>query len=128
MAMGKRRQDEQATFWVPTAQLPQSGGHPFYERLNRILDGEGFDRFVEARCREFYADKMGRPSLPPAIYFRMLLIGYFEGIDLERSWRSPAGSKHRPARTWPGSTKNASIKAPTGTERIRSIRTRRSPK
>ena len=89
MAMGKRRQDEQATFWVSTAQLPQSGGHPFYERLNGILDDEGLDRFVEERCREFYADKMGRPSLPPAIYFRMLRIGYFEGIDSERgmAWR-----------------------------------------
>ena len=89
MAMGKRRQDEQATFWVPTAQLPQSSGHPFYDRLSGILDDEGFDRFVEERCRKFYADKMGRPSLPPAIYFRMLLIGYFEGIDSERgiAWR-----------------------------------------
>ncbi len=89
MAMGKRRRDEQGTFWIPTAQLPQSCGHPFYERLSEILDDEGFDRFVEERCRKFYADKMGRPSLPPAIYFRMLLIGYFEGIDSERgiAWR-----------------------------------------
>ena len=89
MAMGQRKQERQEAFWVPTSELPQTPGHPFYERLNRILDGQGFDRFVEERCRKFYADKMGRPSLPPAIYFRMLLVGYFEGIDSERgiAWR-----------------------------------------
>ena len=89
MAMGQRKQERQEAFWVPTSELPQTPGHPFYERLNRILDGQGFDRFVEERCRKFYADQMGRPSLPPAIYFRMLLVGYFEGIDSERgiAWR-----------------------------------------
>ena len=89
MAMGQRKQERQEAFWVPTSELPQTPGHPFYERLNRILDGQGFDRFVEERCRKFYADKMGRPSLPPAICFRMLLVGYFEGIDSERgmAWR-----------------------------------------
>ena len=89
MAMGQREQGRQETFWVPTCELPQTPGHPFYERLNKILDGQEFDRFVEERCRKFYADKMGRPSLPPAIYFRMLLVGYFEGIDSERgiAWR-----------------------------------------
>jgi transposase len=89
MAMGQRKRERQEAFWVPTSELPQTSGHPFYERLNRILDGQGFDRFVEERCRKFYADQMGRPSLPPAIYFRMLLVGYFEGIDSERgiAWR-----------------------------------------
>ncbi len=89
MAMGQRKQERQETFWVPASELPQTPGHPFYERLNKILAGQGFDRFVEERCRKFYADKLGRPSLPPAIYFRMLLVGYFEGIDSERgiAWR-----------------------------------------
>lgn len=89
MAMGKRKRDAQAEFWISSEKLPQSPGHPFYERLNQILRGEGFDRFVEERCAKFYADRMGRPSLPPAVYFRMLLIGYFEGIDSERgiAWR-----------------------------------------
>jgi len=89
MAMGQRKRERQETFWVPTSELPQTPGHPFYERLNKILDGRGFDRFVEARCRKFYSEKMGRPSLPPPIYFRMLLVGYFEGIDSERgiAWR-----------------------------------------
>jgi len=89
MAMGKRKPEEQASMWISTADLPRTGGHPFYEQLNKILDGERFDRFAEEKCRGFYAEKMGRPSLAPARYFRMLLIGYFEGIDSERgiAWR-----------------------------------------
>lgn len=89
MAMGKRRGQEQGALWIAASELPRSGGHPFYVQVNKILDTAGFDRFVEGRCRGFYADKMGRPSLPPAMYFRMLLIGYFEGIDSERgiAWR-----------------------------------------
>ena len=64
--------------------------HPFYVRLNELLDSNRFDEFVETECREFYARKMGRPSLTPGIYFRLLLVGYFEGIDSERgiAWRS----------------------------------------
>ena len=89
MSMGNRKCETQADFWVATVDLPQSGGHPFYEQLNKILDAEGFDKFVEGRCAKFYATTMGRPSLAPARYFRMLLIGYFEGIDSERgiAWR-----------------------------------------
>ena len=76
--------------WVPTADLPKSGGHPFYERLNRVLDDAGFDAFVEAQCASFYADGVGRPSLAPGRYFRLLLLGYFEGLDSERAiaWRA----------------------------------------
>jgi transposase len=89
MAMGKRKLEEQGALWIAAGELPQTGGHPFYVQVNRILDAAGFDRFVEKRCRGFYADKMGRPSLPPTVYFRLLLIGYFEGIDSERgiAWR-----------------------------------------
>jgi transposase len=89
MGMGKRT-SEQAPLWVPTTDLPVSPGHPFYTRLNRILDEAGFDRFVEAQCAAFYAPVMGRPSLPPGRYFRLLLLGYFEGIDSERgiAWRA----------------------------------------
>jgi transposase len=66
-----------------------AASHPFYTQVNRILDSKGFDRFVEDLCRPFYHERMGRPSLPPAIYFRLMLIGYFEGIDSERgiAWR-----------------------------------------
>ena len=81
MAMGKRDQSQQETFWIPTAELPRSPGHPFYERLNHILEKSGFDSFVESRCRKFYAETMGRPSLAPAVYFRLLLIGYDVNAD-----------------------------------------------
>jgi transposase len=89
MAMGKRK-SEQAPLWIPTTELPVSPGHPFYRRLNEILDAAGFDRFVEDQCRPFYAPVMGRPSLAPGRYFRLLLIGYFEGLDSERgiAWRA----------------------------------------
>ena len=89
MAMGTR-EDEQPPLWVAVTDLPASPGHPFYTRLNAILDAEGFDRFVEDQCRRFYAPVMGRPSLVPGRYFRLLLIGYFEGIDAERgiAWRA----------------------------------------
>ena len=89
MAMGKRVAEGQESFWIATADLPSAPGHPFYERLNKILRDNDFDRFVETRCRKFYAARMGRPSLAPAVYFRLLLIGYFEGIDSERgiAWR-----------------------------------------
>jgi transposase len=89
MAMGKRT-SEQAPLWIPTTELPMSPGHPFYVRLNEILEAAGFDRFVEEQCRPFYAPVMGRPSLAPGRYFRLLLIGYFEGLDSERgiAWRA----------------------------------------
>src|SRR5262249_17227564 len=80
MAMGKRK-SEQTPLWVPTTELPTSPGHPFYTKLNAILDEGGFDRFVETECQEFSAPVMGRPSLPPGRYFRLLLVGYFEGLD-----------------------------------------------
>jgi transposase len=69
--------------------LASAPGHPFYQRLNELLEAEGFDEFVEGRCAKFYAEKNGRPSLTPGIYFRALLIGYFEGIGAERgiAWR-----------------------------------------
>lgn len=75
--------------WVPTQDLPRSAAHPFYTRLNQILDEHDFDGFVEGLCHRFYADD-GRPGLPPGRYFRLLLIGYFEGLDAERAiaWRA----------------------------------------
>ena len=84
------REGEQSPLWVITADLPKSPGHPFYARLNALLDANDFDRFVEKKCRRFYAKRMGRPSLTPGRYFRLLLLGYFEGIDSERgiAWRA----------------------------------------
>jgi transposase len=75
--------------WVATQDLPRTAAHPFYARLNQILDKHGFDGYVEDLCQRFYADE-GRPGLPPGRYFRLLLIGYFEGLDAERAiaWRA----------------------------------------
>ena len=89
--MGTRKdQEQQEELWVPQASLAKGASHPFYLRLNQLLEGSRFDEFVEGRCRQFYAAKRGRPSLAPGVYFRLLLIGYFEGIDSERGiawWR-----------------------------------------
>ena len=80
MAMS-RRKDRARTpgLWIATNALPVTGGHPFYQRLNQVLDTHAFDAFVEAQCAPFYAATVGRPSLLPGTYFRLLLIGYFEG-------------------------------------------------
>jgi len=89
MSMSKRRVERQENLWINTAEIVTSPGHPFYQRLNQLLQEHGFDRFVETSCESFYAERRGRPSIPPGVYFRMLLIGYFEGIDSERgiAWR-----------------------------------------
>jgi len=89
MSMSKRQTEHQQDFWINTTTIAASPGHPFYQQLNRLLAKHGFDRFVESRCERFYAEVMGRPSIAPGVYFRMLLIGYFEGIDSERgiAWR-----------------------------------------
>src|SRR5260370_25137875 len=90
MAMGTReKRAEQEDLWIAHTELAVAPGHPFYQRLNELLEAERFDEFVEERCAKFYAAKYGRPSLTPGIYFRALLIGDFEGIDSERgvAWR-----------------------------------------
>jgi len=91
MAMGRRKKRvRQEGLWTPTAALPVSASHPFYQRLNQILDEKKFDEYVEAICEDFYAGEVGRPGLSPGIYFRLLMVGYFEGIDSERgiAWRA----------------------------------------
>jgi transposase len=90
MSMGKRKRERQPAMWATTTDLPTAASHPFYRRLNELLREHRFDDFAEAQCARFYAETMGRPGLPPGIYFRLLLIGYFEGIDSERgiAWRA----------------------------------------
>jgi transposase len=90
MAMGRKKKRAQDTMWVAARDLPKSPGHPFYKRLNQELAANSFDSFVEAACRRFYAPKLGRPSLPPGRYFRLMLLGYFEGLGSERAmaWRA----------------------------------------
>jgi len=89
MAMGKRKRERQEPLFVVASDLPKTPAHPFYRKLNEVLAGWTFDDLVEGLCRGFYAGVMGRPSLAPGVYFRLLLAGYFEGIDSERgiAWR-----------------------------------------
>jgi transposase len=95
---GKRkRHAKQVSMWVATQDLPRSAAHPFYARLNQILDQQDFDGFVEGLCERFYAAE-GRPGLPPGRYFRLVLIGYFEGLDAERAIAWRAADSFCPAR------------------------------
>jgi transposase len=90
MAMGKRKARQESLF-ITTDQLTPSAGHPFYQKLNQLLAESQFDRWIEDRCASFYSqtETRGQPSLPPGVYFRMLLVGYFEGLDSQRgiAWR-----------------------------------------
>lgn len=91
MGMGtRRRRQRQEQMWIAHQELAKGPGHPFYQRVNELLEEKRFDEFAEKECTKFYAENMGRPSLTPGIYFRLLLVGYFEGIDSERgiAWRA----------------------------------------
>jgi transposase len=83
MALGKKKA-KQIPFWVETTQLQAHTQHPFYSRVNEILEKAKFDRYAERICRKYYAERMGRPSIAPGTYFRCFFIGYLEGIDSER--------------------------------------------
>src|SRR4051794_11328808 len=89
MAMGTRKgRERQEEIWY-RSELAEAPGHPFYRRLEGKLKEAGFDKFCEEECERYYADGVGRPSLVPGVYFRLMLIGFFEGIDSERgiAWR-----------------------------------------
>jgi len=91
MGMGtRRRRQRQERLWISHTELAKGPAHPFYKRVNELLEAERFDEFAERECARFYAENNGRPSLAPGIYFRLLLVGYFEGIDSERgiAWRA----------------------------------------
>ncbi len=100
----RRRKDRARTpgLWIAANELPPTGGHPFYQRLNQVFDRHAFDDFVEAQCAPFYATTIGRPSLTPGTYFRLLLIGYFAPIKATRR-RSLKRSRPRPKnlKPWP---------------------------
>ena len=88
MALGKRKREQQG-LWIATTDLPKSPGHPFYMKLNQLLAEAKFDGWLEKLCEPYYAAVLGRPSIPPGIYFRMILVGYFEGLGSQRgiAWR-----------------------------------------
>ena len=91
MGMGRKKdREKQQDLWVPASEIVTTPGHVFYERLNTVLAAEKFDQRVEALCRKYYKSSSGRPSMTPGTYFRMLLLGYFEGLDSERgiAWRA----------------------------------------
>jgi len=91
MGMGtRRRRQRQQQIWIAQREIAKGPAHPFYARVNELLEEKKFDEFVENECAKFYAGNIGRPSLAPGIYFRLLLVGYFEGIDSERgiAWRA----------------------------------------
>jgi transposase len=91
MGMGRRKdREKQQEFWVATSEIATTPGHVFYERLNTVLNAEKFDQRIEAICRKYYKSSSGRPSMTPGTYFRMQLLGYFEGIESERgiAWRA----------------------------------------
>jgi len=89
MAMGSKRGRERQEELFYASEQVEAPGHPFYEQLNRVLEEAGFDEHCEQECARFYHTKLGRPSLAPGVYFRVLLIGFFEGIGSERgiAWR-----------------------------------------
>ena len=90
MGMGtRRRRQRQEQIWIAHQELAKGPAHPFYQRVNELLEEKTFDEFAERECAKFYAGNVGRPSLAPGIYFRLLLVGYFEGIDSQRgiAWR-----------------------------------------
>lgn len=89
MSMGRKPSERQADLWIATTDLPRSPGHVFYEKLNALLAEADFDRYVEELCQQYYADNVGRQSIPPGIYFRMLFVGYFEELNSQRgiAWR-----------------------------------------
>ncbi len=86
----RRRRQRQEPLWISHNELAKGPAHPFYQRVNELLEAERFDEFAEQECAKFYAENTGRPSLTPGIYFRLLLVGYFEGFDGERgiAWRA----------------------------------------
>jgi transposase len=89
MSMGRKPSERQADLWIATTNLPKSPGHVFYEKLNSLLGEADFDRYVEGLCKEYYAEDVGRESIPPGVYFRMLFVGYFEELNSQRgiAWR-----------------------------------------
>jgi len=89
MALGRRKPVKQQDLFITAVDLPRSDGHVFFAKLNQLLEGAGFDAWIEKLCGPYYSQVRGRPGILPGVYFRMLLVGYFEGIQSQRgiAWR-----------------------------------------
>ena len=100
MGMGRKKdREKQQGLWVAASEIATTPGHVFYEQLNTVLNAEKFDQRIEAICRKYYKSNSGRPSITPGTYFRMLLLGYFEGIESERGMAWRASSFPEPPRS-----------------------------
>jgi transposase len=129
MGMGRKKdREKQQDLWVPSSEIVTTPAHAFYERLNVVLDAEKFDQRVEAICRKFYKSSSGRPSLTPGTYFRMLLLGYFEGIDSERgiAWRAADSLSYRKFLGYDLSEQTPDHSTVSRTRRLYSVETHRA--
>jgi transposase len=129
MGMGRKKdREKQQDLWVPASEMVTTPAHVFYERLNVVLNGEKFDQRVEAICRKYYKSSSGRPSLTPGTYFRMLLLGYFEGIDSERgiAWRAADSLSYRKFLGYGLSEQTPDHSTVSRTRRLYSVETHRA--
>jgi transposase len=129
MGMGRKKdREKQQDLWVPASEIVTTPGHVFYERLNTVLNVEKFDQRVEAICRKYYKSSSGRPSLTPGTYFRMLLLGYFEGIDSERgiAWHAADSFSYRKFLGYDLSEQTPDHTTVSRTRRLYSVETHRA--
>jgi transposase len=129
MGMGRKKdREKQEELWVAFSQIVTTPGHVFYERLNAVLNAEKFDQRIEAICRKYYKSSSGRPSITPGTYFRMLLLGYFEGIDSERgmAWRAADSLSYRKFLGYDLSEQTPDHSTVSRTRRLYSVETHRA--
>src|SRR5665213_1470306 len=129
MGMGRKKdREKQQGLWVAASEIGATPGHVFYERLNVVLNAEKFDQRVEAICRKYYKSSSGRPSITPGTYFRMLLLGYFEGIDSERgiAWRAADSFSYRKFLGYDLSEQTPDHSTVSRTRRLYSVETHRA--
>jgi transposase len=129
MGMGRKKdREKQEALWVAFSEIVTTPGHVFYERLNVVLNAEKFDQRIEAICRKYYKSSSGRPSITPGTYFRMLLLGYFEGIDSERgmAWRAADSLSYRKFLGYDLSEQTPDHSTVSRTRRLYSVETHRA--
>ena len=129
MGMGRKKdREKQGDLWVAFSEIVTTPGHVFYERLNAVLNAEKFDQRIEVICRKYYKSSSGRPSITPGTYFRMLLLGYFEGLDSERgiAWRAADSLSYRKFLGYDLSEQTPDHSTVSRTRRLYSVETHRA--